>query len=83
LNLRQSCIFVHQNVPTADAENKMIEERQMFVETLDEMTKASADQENIADIQTFSQVCKSSVLNYFENYAQSHLLKFLSKDHLF
>jgi glutamate mutase epsilon subunit len=56
LNLRQSCIFVHQNVPAADAENKMIEERQMFVETLDEMAKASADQENIASIQTFSQV---------------------------
>jgi hypothetical protein len=36
---RQSCIFVHQNVPAADAENKMIEERQMFVETLDEMAK--------------------------------------------
>jgi hypothetical protein len=28
----------------------------MFVETLDEMAKASADQENIANIQTFSQV---------------------------
>ena len=56
LNLRQSCIFVHQNVPAADAENKMIEERQMLVETLDEMAKASADQENIANIQTFSQV---------------------------
>jgi hypothetical protein len=56
LNLRQSCIFIHQNVPAADAENKMIEERQMFVETLNEMAKASADQENIADIQTFSQV---------------------------
>jgi hypothetical protein len=49
-------IFVHQNVPAADAENRMIEVRQMFVETLDEMAKASADQENIADIQTFSQV---------------------------
>ena len=34
----------------------MIEERQMLVETLDEMAKASADQENIADIQTFNQV---------------------------
>jgi hypothetical protein len=43
LNLRQRCIFIHQNVPAADAENKMIEERQMFVETLDEMAKASAD----------------------------------------
>jgi hypothetical protein len=48
--------LVHQNVSAADAENKMIEVRQMFVETLDEMAKASADQENIADIQTFSQV---------------------------
>ena len=56
LNLRQRCIFIHQNVPAADAENKMIEERQMFVETLDEMAKASAHQENIANIQTFSQV---------------------------
>lgn len=56
LNLKQSCVFVHQNVPASDANDKMVQGRQKFVEVLDEMTKEAADQENIADIHSFNQV---------------------------
>ncbi|CAG2243126.1 Interferon-induced very large GTPase 1 [Mytilus edulis] len=56
LNLKQTCIFVHQNVPASDANDKMMQGRQKFVEVLDEMTKEAAEQENIADIQSFNQV---------------------------
>lgn len=56
INLKQSCIFIHQNVPASDANNKTVEGRQKFLETLDEMTKVAADQENIANIHSFSQV---------------------------
>ncbi|CAC5362999.1 unnamed protein product [Mytilus coruscus] len=56
LNLKQSCIFIHQNVPASDANDKMMQGRQKFLETLDEMTQEAADQENIADIHSFSQV---------------------------
>ncbi|XP_071132994.1 interferon-induced very large GTPase 1-like [Mytilus edulis] len=56
LNLKQSCVFVHQNVPASDANDKMVHGRQKFVEVLDEMTKEAADQENIADIHSFNQV---------------------------
>lgn len=56
VNLKQSCIFIHQNVPASDANNKMMQGRQKFLETLDEMTKEAAAQENIVDIYSFSQV---------------------------
>ncbi|XP_063446798.1 interferon-induced very large GTPase 1-like [Mytilus trossulus] len=56
LNLKQKCIFIHQNVPACDANDKMMQGRQKFLETLDEMTKEAAEQEKIADIKSFSQV---------------------------
>lgn len=56
LNLKQSCLFVHQNVPAIDAKNKMMQGRQKVVEILDEMTREAAEQENIADIHSFKQV---------------------------
>lgn len=34
LNLKQKCLFVHQNVPATDANDKMMHGRQKFVETL-------------------------------------------------
>ncbi|CAG2254330.1 unnamed protein product [Mytilus edulis] len=52
LNLKQSCLFIHQNVSDAGAISKMLEERQIFVQSLDEMAKAAAEQEDVADIQT-------------------------------
>lgn len=56
LNLKQSCVFVHQNVSDSAANAKMLEERQMFVQQLDKMAKEAAEQEDIADIKTFSQI---------------------------
>ncbi|CAC5426226.1 unnamed protein product [Mytilus coruscus] len=56
LNIKQSCVFVHQNVPAIDATDKMLHGRQKFVEILDAMTKEAADEEDIADIQSFNQV---------------------------
>lgn len=56
LNLKQSCVFVHQNVPAIDANDKMMHGRQKFVEILDAMTKEAADQEDIAEIHSFNQV---------------------------
>ncbi|VDI04764.1 Hypothetical predicted protein [Mytilus galloprovincialis] len=55
-NLKQRCIFAHQNVPAQDANEKMRHGRQKFIEILDMMTKEAAAQERIADIQTFNQV---------------------------
>ncbi|XP_063417018.1 interferon-induced very large GTPase 1-like [Mytilus trossulus] len=56
INLKQTCVFVHQNVPASDANDKMMQGRQKFVEVLDEMTREAAEQEKIADIQSFNQV---------------------------
>lgn len=56
LNLNQKCVFIHQNVSASDAYDKMMQGRQKFLETLDEMTKEAAEEEKIADIKSFSQV---------------------------
>lgn len=65
INIKKSCIFIHQNVSSSDASNKTIEGRQKFLEKLDEMTQIAADQENIGNIHSFSQVidfdCNSDV----------------------
>ncbi|XP_052076177.1 interferon-induced very large GTPase 1-like [Mytilus californianus] len=70
LNLKQSCLFIHQNVSDAGAISKMLEERQIFVQSLDEMAKAAADQEDVADIQSFNQIidfdCEKNV-SYFSD----------------
>lgn len=56
INLKQSCFFVHQNVPGVDTIIKMGPERQKLVEILNDMTKEAAQQENITKIQYFNQV---------------------------
>lgn len=56
INLKQSCFFVHQNVPASDASLKMGPERQKLVEVLNEMTKEAAQHENMIKIQYFNQV---------------------------
>ncbi|VDI11836.1 Hypothetical predicted protein [Mytilus galloprovincialis] len=60
-NLKQRCIFAHQNVPAQDANEKMRHGRQKFIEILDSMTKEAAAQEQIADIQTFNQVIELDI----------------------
>ncbi|XP_063447941.1 interferon-induced very large GTPase 1-like [Mytilus trossulus] len=56
LNLKHSCVFVHQNVPASNAYYKLITGRKKFLEFLDKMTRVAADEENVANIQSFNQV---------------------------
>ncbi|XP_063411431.1 interferon-induced very large GTPase 1-like [Mytilus trossulus] len=56
LNLKQKCVFVHQNVSAPNANDKLTQQRTCFVRHLDEMTQAAATVLNIADINSFRQV---------------------------
>lgn len=58
LQLQQTCIFVHQNVPAVDAKNAMTHSRQRMMDKLDKLTCEAASQEGLADITSFSQVIK-------------------------
>ncbi|XP_041471828.1 interferon-induced very large GTPase 1-like [Lytechinus variegatus] len=57
----RTCIFVHQNVPAANAEDMMMHGCQKLQENLDEMAKEAALSENIADIKSFSQIINFDV----------------------
>ena len=57
----RTCIFVHQNVPAANAEQMMMHGCQKLQECLDEMAKEAAHSENIAHIDSFSQIIKFDV----------------------
>ena len=50
----RTCIFVHQNVPAANAEEVMMHGCQKLQESLDDLAKEAANSENIANIQSFS-----------------------------
>ncbi|XP_063435684.1 interferon-induced very large GTPase 1-like [Mytilus trossulus] len=56
IKLKQSCIFVHQNVSLQDAKGKLVHATLKTVETLDTMTRQAADQLDIVNIKTFNQV---------------------------
>lgn len=56
LNLKNSCVFVHQNVPASNAYTKLTKDRKEFLESLDKMTRVAADEENLSDIHSFNQV---------------------------
>ena len=56
LDLKQKCIFVHQNVSATDAKEKTKYGVQKIVERLDSMTKAAAQSESLANITKFNQV---------------------------
>ncbi|XP_041471757.1 interferon-induced very large GTPase 1-like [Lytechinus variegatus] len=57
----RTCIFVHQNVPAANAEELMMHGCQKLQENLDDMTKEAALSESIADINSFSQIINFDV----------------------
>ena len=50
------CIFVHQNVPAANAQERLKTGCLKLQENLDEMTVEAAAQENFANIRTFDQI---------------------------
>ena len=52
----RTCIFVHQNVPAANAEELVMHGCQKLQECLDDMAKEAANSENIANIHSFSQI---------------------------
>ena len=56
LTLRQSCVFIHQNVPAVNAKEKMEHGHRKLQEDLDEMTEQAADQENFVNIKSFNEV---------------------------
>ncbi|XP_041472592.1 interferon-induced very large GTPase 1-like [Lytechinus variegatus] len=57
----RTCIFVHQNVPAANAEELMMHGCQKLQESLDHMAKEAALSESIADIHSFSQIINFDV----------------------
>lgn len=56
LDLRQSAILVHQNVSAQDADKQLMQGNQKTVQNLDKMTKESADQEHMNQINSFKDV---------------------------
>ena len=54
--LEPSCLFVHQNVPAADAEDNLKGEKEVLLTRLDKITVASAAEEKITHIQHFRDV---------------------------
>ncbi|CAL4098549.1 unnamed protein product [Meganyctiphanes norvegica] len=56
LKIRQSCVFLHQNVPAVNAKEKMEHGHRKLQEDLDEMTKEAAYQEKFVNIKSFNEV---------------------------
>ncbi|XP_033747590.1 interferon-induced very large GTPase 1-like [Pecten maximus] len=56
LRLRQSCIFIHQNVSDVGAKDSMMHARKKLDETLDSITVEAAEEENISNVKAFKDV---------------------------
>ncbi|XP_062591084.1 interferon-induced very large GTPase 1-like [Saccostrea cucullata] len=56
INLKQSCVFVHQNVSAQDADKMTIQGNQKIVNNLDKMTKEVAIEEHVGNIKSFQDV---------------------------
>ncbi|XP_073702640.1 interferon-induced very large GTPase 1-like [Garra rufa] len=69
VRLNPSCVFVHQNVTGITAGEKILEGRRRLQETLDEMTKLSAEEEG-CDEERFSDVIRFDVQNDVKYFAQ-------------
>ncbi|ROL29832.1 Interferon-induced very large GTPase 1 [Anabarilius grahami] len=69
VKLTPSCMFVHQNVSDITAGEKNMEGRRRLQETLDEMTKLAAKEED-CDAEGFSDVIEFDVQNDVKYFAQ-------------
>ncbi|XP_048749508.2 interferon-induced very large GTPase 1-like [Ostrea edulis] len=56
LNIKQSCVFVHQNVSASNAKRSTFQGSQKVTSVLDEMTKYIAEQEKMANTTRFTDV---------------------------
>ncbi|XP_067284840.1 interferon-induced very large GTPase 1-like [Pseudorasbora parva] len=71
IKLNPSCVFVHQNISDVIAGEKNMEGRRRLLETLDEMTKLTAeDSEEFCDAKRFSDVISFDVHNDVKYLAQ-------------
>ncbi|XP_067282711.1 interferon-induced very large GTPase 1-like [Pseudorasbora parva] len=68
VKLNPSCMFVHQNVSEVTAGEKNMEGRRRLQETLDEMTKLAAEEED-CDAESFSDVIKFDAQNDVKYFA--------------
>ncbi|KAM4021970.1 interferon-induced very large GTPase 1-like [Anomaloglossus baeobatrachus] len=68
VNLRPSCLFVHQNVGEITAKEKNMEGRRRFQEKLDEMTLCAAQQEQ-CDVTCFNDVIQFDVNTHIYYFA--------------
>ncbi|XP_051744961.1 interferon-induced very large GTPase 1-like [Ctenopharyngodon idella] len=69
VRLNPSCVFVHQNVSDVTAGKQTKEGRRRLQETLDEMTKLAAEEED-CDAVCFSDVIRFDVQNDVKYFAQ-------------
>uniref|UniRef100_A0A672LG36 VLIG-type G domain-containing protein n=1 Tax=Sinocyclocheilus grahami TaxID=75366 RepID=A0A672LG36_SINGR len=69
VNLSPSCVFVHQNISDVTAGEKNVERRRRLQETLDEMTKLAAKEED-CDAECFSDVIRFDVQKDVKYFAQ-------------
>jgi hypothetical protein len=60
-DLKQSCVFVHQNVISDDSNNALDSTLQQFVKTLNIKTEEAANELDITDIHTFTDVIDFNV----------------------
>ncbi|KAF4116604.1 interferon-induced very large GTPase 1-like [Onychostoma macrolepis] len=69
VRLNPSCVFVHQNVSDITAGERNMEERRRLQETLDEMTKLAAKEED-CDEECFSDIIRFDVQNDVKYFTQ-------------
>ncbi|XP_054761540.2 interferon-induced very large GTPase 1-like [Lytechinus pictus] len=69
IKYNRTCIFVHQNVPAANAEELMMHGCQKLQENLDHMTKEAALSESISDIHSFSQIINFDVQKHVKYFS--------------
>ncbi|XDV12164.1 hypothetical protein PO909_000884 [Leuciscus waleckii] len=69
VRLNPRCVFVHQNVSDVTAGEKNMEGRRRLLQTLDEMTKLAAEEEDY-DAECFSDVIDFDVQNDVKYFAQ-------------
>ncbi|CAL4072486.1 unnamed protein product, partial [Meganyctiphanes norvegica] len=70
INLQPGCYFAHQNVSDVNAEKEMLFGVRKLKDQLDDITIAAAQQENVTDIKSFSDVIEFDVnkqILYFPN----------------
>ncbi|XP_030635165.1 interferon-induced very large GTPase 1-like [Chanos chanos] len=69
INIKPSCIFVHQNVSETTAKHNNQEGRRQFIEKLDEISKLAAEEEN-QEVDGFNDIIQfdpDSQMFYFKN----------------